>query len=339
MINIAVKYIEDSFHMNIDVEEWQDRFKLPHYLSSGYDYKLSTILSKRFIFVSRLHDDGKDVELIIRQISRINDELRSIETLVLVFKDMNAYVKEKLIKSHISFVVPGKQIYILELGAVFNQRRKVIYDRLMGKSDNKEREASIMTPTTQALFLNLMVNNDFSLSMEKISKQLRVTRMSISRSFDELLRLNLLTRNDSGSALYRFTDKRIKIWDIAQDYLVDPIMRTIYVDRNGLSKPVSNEFVISGESALAELSNLSHPKHRVYGLTNKEYKSISHDFVERPSRSSETMTLQLFRHALPTRDRILHPLALALVLKRTQDERVESELAYIVDQFFLSLGE
>lgn len=328
MIDSAILYIENNFGIMIIVDELPYINSLPLYLSKGYEYKLLRFFDKSFILVHKSSKENLNMNTINIHSLKIKSSLNFDYPIILVFDNVNPYLRKQLINERISFIVPGKMIFIFELGSIFYERQRSNYAKVKEIINDK------MTPSTQALFMYLITSDSFNHSMEYIAKELDLTKMSISRGFNELYNLGLIKKNEyvEGSK-YRFGKNRKDVWTDAQKFMINPVLKTITVHKD-IVDTNKYQFSISGESALTEISMLSSPNIMVYGITNKLFKQHKLSYEELPENESNSVTIQLFKHALPVIDGILHPLSIALVLKDEKDPRVEKEIEIMLDKYF-----
>jgi len=328
MIDSAIKYIENNFGVIIIEDDLPNKSNLPLYLSKGYEYKVIQFLEKSFILVHKLNNDNMDINSIKTHISKFKDSLDIDYPFIFILNHVNTYLRKLLINQKISFIVPGKMMLIFELGSIFYERQRSNY------VNTKEIPLDKMTPSTQALFLYLLTTNSFDRSMESIAKQLDLTKMSVSRGFNELYNLGLIEKNEyEESSTYRFKKSKKNLWIEALKYMSNPVFKTLHLHERTIESR-RNQFIISGESALSRFSMISAPKNNVYGITKKQFKNVRlnedelHLYIENP------VVIQLFTHKLPTIDDILHPLSIALVFKDEEDPRVQIEIEYMLNKYF-----
>ena len=125
----------------------------------------------------------------------------------------------------------------------------------------------------------------------------------------------------------------MKIWEDAQLYLVNPLFKTIRLHPESINRRLE-KFILSGETALSYYSLLMEPKNKIYGITKKDFNKIELDDNELNIYDDNYVIVQLFLHPLPTKNNILHPLSLALLLKDEQDPRIKIELRNLIDNYF-----
>lgn len=328
MIDSAILYIENNFGVKIIVDELNDINNLPLYLSKGYEFKLIEIFEKSFLLAYKCSKENLNMNAITIHSLKIKSSLNFDYSIIFVFDNVNTYLRKQLINERISFIVPGKMIFIFELGSILYERQRSNYAKV------KEVIKDKMTPSTQALFMYLITSDSFNRSMEYIAKELDLTKMSVSRGFNELYNLGLIKKNEyvEGSK-YRFEKNKKDVWTGAQKFMINPVFKTIAVHKDIVDMN-NYQFSISGESALTEISMLSSPNIRVYGITNKLFKQYKLSYEELPENDSNSVTIQLFKHDLPVINGILHPLSIALVLIDESDPRVRKEVEGILNKYF-----
>lgn len=330
VLDRAIQYLKDNFHCKVDLKEKLWTNKLPIYLSKQYDYMEVEINDSIFILIDCSKSKDLNAETYNKHITSIEKTMnRDIKlSFILVFDNISNYLRMRLISFELSFIAIGKQIYIPYLGKIFSERRESRYDIRVSRSTQK------MLPSTQALFLELMITQDFNISMEEMADRLNVTKMTVSRGYFELKNLGLVECDSKAkSSKYRFILDRKEIWGRAQDYLINPILKKVYIQSNSLGKEIKEKMIIAGESALAEYTMLSAPKQDEFGVTSRQYALISNRLEEVPMKESDSYVLYIFKHRMPYQAQKLHPLALVLMFKEEIDERIQGEIEFMMKTY------
>jgi len=329
MIDYAIQYIEDSFGIQVYKNDIINTDKLPIYLSKGYYYQQVKIFNRLFLLLSNRSNDYISINTYEDHIYKLRNMLEINYSIIFVFDELNSYYRHKLIEDHIPFIIPGKMIYIFELGTIFNERHNKKY---INSYNNYEYQR--MSPSTQSLFMYLMTTNDFYSSMEKIANKLRISKMSVSRGYNDLINLNLIEKSIfNESSEYHFKKDKMKVWKEVQLYLINPLFKVIRLHPESVSRR-KEEFVLSGESALSHHSMLMEPKNRIYGITKKDFNKLVLNDAELMIFDDNYVIVQLFVHTLPTNNNILHPLSLALLFKDEQDPRIKIEIDALIENYF-----
>lgn len=327
-LDSAIQYVQSSMGITATVMEWENTLKLPAYISVNYKFRKIRLFDRDFILSENSFKEDLSLDQIKKHFAKIKENNHIDDALILVLNQPSDYLRKQLIEASISFIIPGKQIFIPELGTAYNERQISKFSRT--KTLNNEK----MTPTAQSLFLFLMATLDFSLTMEQIALILNKSKMSISRGFKELNALGVIVEDNNENNKYKFNKSSKEIWEYTQKFLFNPIMRTVYINTQTIKSSHSDELTISGESALSRLTMLVGPEKEVYGVSNERFKSSFSDVLAVPYKDNNTVTIQLFRHELLSMNGVLHPLAIAVVLKDEFDERVTSELKHMINEYF-----
>ncbi len=328
MIDSVILYIESNFGVKIIQQEFQDMHNLPLYLSKGYEYTIIQFLDKSFMLAHKTNFDNLNINSINIHVSKIKNALNLDYPIILVFDHLNTYLRKQLINERISFIIPGKMIFIFELGAVFHERQRSNYTIV------KDSPLDKMAPSTQALFLYIITTDNFDFTMNDIAKNLDITKMSVSRGFNELHRLGIIEKNEYlDRGMYRFEKSKKEVWALAQKYMIDPVFKIFNVHQETVESR-RHLFIVSGESALSKFSMITPPSNRVYGITKKYFRKINLNDDELNIYDDNPAVIQVFKHTLPSNDGVLHPLSIALVLKDENDPRVRNEIEIMLDKYF-----
>lgn len=324
----AIRYVEVSFGVEIETFDWVERSKLPFYLKKAFAYNVIELFNQRFLLVNILEEE-LDFDTIQKHRLRLRTYLDANEPIIFVFNQLSNYLRKQLMNEKIAFIVPGKQIFILELGSIFSEKQRARFSTKSEKTNTK------WMPSTQALFLYLMRTDDFSSSMERIAKKLDLAKMSISRGFVELANLGLIEKvNGVGKDRFQFNSSKQNTWEKAVEHFIDPILKSYSIHKDTIDERIQNQFVVSGVSALTYHSMLSQPANRVYGITSKRFKEVLNEVIELPKYDKDAITIQVFNHTMQEKEGVLDPLSIALILKDEKDERIQSEVKHMLELYF-----
>ena len=172
---------------------------------------------------------------------------------VLYLNSVNAYSRKTMLEEGIPFVAEEKQIYMPFLGLM-----------------NSETENRIVKPVrtisfmTQKLILTALYDRWKDVNVTKASQILGVSKMSVTRCFDEMeyLQIPLLTE-DSGRRKISVEGKIREVWKEIKGFMISPVIK-----RFELVEDAGLDF-LAGLSALAELTLLSDNEYPVYGIGKK----------------------------------------------------------------------
>lgn len=164
------------------------------------------------------------------------------------------YIKEKLIEEGIPFVLKGKQVYLPFIGYLL--------------SNANERDIApvhLISFLTQRLIFTAIYEKWKNVTVSEAAVNLDVTKMSVSRCFDEIeyLNIDILGMKGKSRAITIPSDIE-KLWNDMKDTLRNPV-----IARYELQEDIKLEKK-AGISALCEYSLLSDNEFPTYAITKKE---------------------------------------------------------------------
>jgi len=321
----TLAYLNDNIGSVTDLGSVETTF-MPLFLRGEYAFNRAEILGKSIVLAEQLSNEDVTIDRIKNRKTKIYEFIDKEDSLVFVFSDMSEYLRRRLIEEKISFIVLGKSIFILELGTVFSERTISKYTKKLNVKSGH------MTPTVQALFLYLLRTQDFSSSMAEIASEISVSSMSVSRAFQELIRFGLIKSVDNDFLI--LNGSRIEVWQRAIPLMRNPVVKTVYIDPDGLTDSQRSYLILSGESALSRHSMLSAPSSEMYGIHKSDFMAKFKEVTLLPIREKNSLIVQLFRHKLFSADDCLDELSTALVLIDEADERVRGEVARMLEEYF-----
>lgn len=321
-IEEAASYIEFNFSGKVLLENPFPTSKLPLYLSSTYNFRMISYFDHDFL----LMDCSKTIELSIPSLEKHVRKVKEVcgydIEVILVFDDVTKYLRNKLIEKGVSFVVPGKQIFLPTVGRIFTEKR-------MNRYSKQKDSIYKISPTTEALILEIICSNEFPKHRSELARKLDVSEMSISRAIKEM-NSNEITSYNNVEDIGDFTKKIIRN---AKQIFAGPIMKKIYVKRDSIQKDLWRELSVSGESALSEETMLMRPRVDVFGIMNRKWKVLSTDIEEVPHEDLGVCQVELWRYQLPKISNRVHPIALYIMFMKEEDERIEKEMEILVERF------
>lgn len=330
MYSVIIEYLEKNFGGKATLERWNQVDDLPLFLRKTYIYNELHYYNRVFLLIdcSKKKDLGfNDLDKHINQIKRFASQEYEI---ILKFDRVTKYLRNKLISNKISFIVPGKQIFFPILGMIYSEKLVAKY-----KMDPSNLSINKMSPATQAVLIELVAENSGSFKQSDIAKKLWISRMSVSRAFRELQSLGILKEIEhSGKKTIVFSKNLIDTWKLASNYFINPKLKSVYVRTESIDQKLWGKLKLSGESALAEYSNMSEPKNKIYGISSSKWNKLEQMPVIEESKDVGMSIIEIWKHEMPVLDDMIHPLALLVLLKFENDERIIGELNNIEKEYF-----
>ena len=182
---------------------------------------------------------------------------------VFVAPALSPHNRARLIRHRVPFVVPGNQLYIPDLAIDLREHFRA----------RRRRRVDILSPAAQAvLFHRLLRLDEAATTPSLIAIPLHYSAMSIGRAFDELVDSGLAQTERHGKERHlRFKAEGRPLFDAARDLLRSPVRaeKSIFRihDFGALKR--------AGESALAELTDLSPPPLDTFAVAASDWKETA----------------------------------------------------------------
>lgn len=314
-------YLSKVLGITLRYCHWAGEASFPHHLKETYTFKQCELLNRRFLLCF-----SRDPELTPAAIEKHLDRVKRTTGLqgIFVANSLQSYNRKRLIERKIPFIIPENQLYLPDLGLDLRE-----HFRKMQKVVEK------LSPVSQVVVLSFLLKRlagADSLTPTGLAKQLPYTKVSMSRSLDELRSLQLIqTWKQGRRAVSRFISTGQEFWQTAKPFLRSPVQKRIYTD--SLHHHLSLK---AGESALSELTLLS-KRRDTWAVSSKEWKEFQEkNDVRTVPNASKDMTLAEFeiwryRPSLLSDGPLVDPLSLALSLQDQKDERVEIAIDELIN--------
>jgi len=316
------QYLEKTFKAHVDVDRWKDLTKLPLFLRERYTLFALHVFDKKMILILDSTDKEEKPSVIKKHMESVEKALGHVP--VYAKSMVTAYNRNRLIEKHIPFIVPGKQVFLPNVGLELKDRQR-----------QSERRADHLMPSSQVLLLYHLLGHDQNQPMtpDGMAKRFGYSKMTISRALDDLEKFNLGVHYKNGRN--RFVDfdvNRAATWKKALPYLKSPISTTHFVQ----PEVVKGIGLKSGLTALSVFTILNEPSNEVLAIGRDDWKSIERSESPRELPFLDTGVIQLeswkYDPALLSRSNTVDRLSLYLSLKDSADERIEMALDALLEE-------
>ncbi len=307
-------YISRLFGAELALAPFKGVDGLPYLLRGNYDFQLAVLNGQQFILMS---DRGKTMltpGAIAKHIELVSEyaKLPAVYTAV----SMAAYNRDRLLKRHIPFIIPGRQLYLPFLHAAFTE-----------SASGAPKEFSGLGTAAQ-LFILGWLNRKFQepLSITMAREFSGYSKISVIRAFDELEYFQLAERQGASRYLV-FPPSGRELWEKAMPLLKNPCRRIVGLD----SLPDALSPRVAGVNALARRTMLAESEPREYAVAVGEFNALSH--IQTVPKASAPVLLQLWTYspAALTTDEV-DPFSLYLTLKNEPDERIQIALDELMNE-------
>lgn len=174
-------------------------------------------------------------------------------------KTISAYAKQKMLEEGIPFILEDKELYLPFLGVALNNKKK-------------EKAPPVrIAYQTQKMLLTILYKGIADANVTKMAKILNVSKMSVTRCFDELEAFQLGMIDDNGKAgrHFRWTKTKGELWDTVRPFLRNPVEKEFSLDCLP-PWPLPK----SGLTAISHFSMLADNSFGTYAITKQAVKDL-----------------------------------------------------------------
>lgn len=241
-------------------------------------------------------------------------------------KTANSYSKEKMIEEGIPFVIQNKQIYLPFIGIMLSEQ-----------TDRQIMPVRMISYLTQKLLLCGLYEKWVNMTVTDIAEKMHVTKMSISRCFDEIQYLGIDVLGMKGkSRVICMQDDTKKLWENMKPMLRNPIIAKYELEEDIMLEQKA------GISALCEFSLLSDNEYPTYAITKKDLKDLKLKNHRKVTDGDEVgcVVLELGYFINFMNKGLEDPLSILLTLtnQELEDERVNSSVNEMLEEYVWSKG-
>lgn len=305
--------IDHIFGLSIRYEPWDKKSILPLYIVSNYQFYTAYIENIRCIVIKPI-DELPTLPSLKKQIQKI----RVIDDVpvVLYSKTISFYRRKSLLENHIPFMT-DKQVFLPFIGTLLVDEKET------------EKIKDKFVYSTQLLFLAYMYNHEKKVYVSDLSKSLPFSAMTLSRAVKQLDMTDLFSvYKDGVNKVIESKYSYKELFERIQHYLLTPVRHVGYMDQS----LVTDYMILSGESALSEMSMLNPSRIRTYAVYEKDFNNSQ--LIDELIDPDVQVKVEIWAYnpQLFTHTNIADTLSIVLSLKENKDERIEEVLEDILEK-------
>jgi hypothetical protein len=323
------KYIYEILGTPLEMVRVPDEHieRLPFYIKEMYRLFYARIFERPVVLA--IVNEGNDFSSL-----QFENSLRFInsamnKSVVLVLNNISVVLRSRLIGKKISFVVPGKQLYMPELMVDLREH--------FSNSTPRKVKDKLLPSAQFILLYHLLHDKDpiTHLSFKELAHKFDYTQTAISLAVENLKDNYLCEVTGTKEKYIQFEEQRASLWRLSTPHLVSPVIKQVYVDK----KP--DVFLLhSNVSALSEYSNISQERQEYYAIEKGLYYNlIKKGALINENKEEGAVCLEVWKYdperlvGNKTYESNVDPLSLYLSLKYNEDARIEMALEQIIDKF------
>ncbi|MHB8964237.1 MAG: hypothetical protein ACYC5K_13905, partial [Saccharofermentanales bacterium] len=250
-----IDYIEKLLHINVDLSPFNEADNLPLYLRGAYEFSILSLAGVHCLLAKP--KEFTNLATLRKQREQIA-KFTGMEC-IFCFQVLDNYKKQKLVSESIPFVIEYKQVFLPFLGVILE----------------KEREKKISPPEkfgvmTQRLLLMAIYNDWTEMHLNEIAKRMNVSKMTITRCFNELdLFFPGIVKKSGKTRLYKWYKGKKALWELVSPHFVNPVLNEYRLEE---ISPATDS-ILGGISAVCHYSMLSDNNYTTYAITKDNSKA------------------------------------------------------------------
>lgn len=315
------KALFDAFGFNFKEESIKPMKGLPVYLSSGRNFSVVKTKDIFFIIVSMQIEERFGALSLQKQLQQYM--AKSNMNVAFAFDTINKRQRDALVARGIPFIALPDQIFLPFLGISLSNKFK----------NTSALSSKKMMPATQSLFLYLLYYpNEYGLNKKTAAEKLGLTKTSITRASSQLLSMNLITEEKIGKEAFMLpVNKGLDLYEMATPFLINPVSKRMYIRDDTILKSA----VVSGESALSDVTMLNLPNVRTFAIYKELTKECTLINVDPQWDDYDYVQLELWKYdpRLFAKENIADPISLALSFESAEDERIAASIEEYLEEY------
>ncbi len=246
-------YLVALLHAPVTLTPWDGAGALPVFLSRRYGYFGARIARRDCLFMLARETAPLTPADIAKHVATI-EAAAGGHVVIFASRHLNATQRARLIGLGVAFAVPGNQLYVPQLAMDLREHFRAP-ERARGDH---------LSPVAQAvLFHHILTARDQGATPTALAQEMRYSAMSVGRAFDELAGRNLARIEKRGrEKTIHYTAAPGALIELSRTLLRSPVR-----GRHGvIFKREPPPLMLSGESALAALTDLNPPRLPTYAI-------------------------------------------------------------------------
>ncbi|MDB5098375.1 MAG: hypothetical protein JWM80_2796 [Cyanobacteria bacterium RYN_339] len=303
---------------------WGGAHELPYYLQDAFQWHEIDLLGQRVVLALETGDAKAKLRDVRSKLAKARGATN--QPIVYVTSALASYERRQLIEHKTSFLVPGNQLYIPDLGIDLREyfRQRISAPDALG-------------PATQAVLVTMLLQTEQAAwRAGELARALDYSPMTLSRVIRELEHAELVTTRGQGrSRQITLADGPAVIWERAMPVLRSPVKKVEWSSSHPMPAALHHA-PLAGASALAHHTMLAEPTSTVRAASPAQWKAATEAGLDlMREEQSRAIMWQVWSYK-PPRYRAaccVDPLSLTLSLRDEQDERVQIALEELKETF------
>jgi hypothetical protein len=322
------KYFQQILGVQLEIQELKKEQlnKLPFVFKSNFKFYSTTFRNHQLILLELNKEDTFNANQLRKQVVEIQKKLE--KRIIIVTDTITAINRKRLIENRISFIIPGKQMFMSEL----------LIDLQDFEKDKVFKKSVLLLPSAQLILLHQILHKEDNLSQytfKELAEKFQYTQMGITKAIENLKRLAIVKVEGTKEKNIIFEKDIQKLWKDSEGLCINPVMKTVYVDEKpqGLFK--------SNTTALEEYTDMNPSSIEYFAIEKKQFYELrKNNLLVNLNSENGNYALEVWKYNPElltkgiTNKNNVDPLSLYLSLKDGFiDERTDMALDQIIEKY------
>lgn len=310
------RYLSEVLHTDVRQEEAADMYEHLPLLYKGL-YTLYKVNSGGVEWIAM----KPKTDIRLSQIRKNRQYLEhNLQKNVAVFLDKaSIYSRDKMIEEGIPFAINGDTLYLPFLGLLMGTKQRVL------------KPVHQISFLTQKILIQGLYEGYDHATVSYLAEHLNVSKMAISKSFDEIEYLNIgVLDNDGRRRTITIVKGKEETWEQMRPFMRNPVIKVFTLKEDaGLQQ-------MAGISALSEYSLLADNNYHTYAIEKKRIASSGIRDMKEAGRGDDVgcRVFELGYFIDCIKKDVQDPLSVALSIEdEMDDERVEASVNEMLKEY------
>lgn len=341
MDNFKIKKLFNTIGLEANINDLN--LNLPILYLNRYELATLSLREKEFLLIKEKREGS--LETLVNQASYLKEKTGL--DFILVFTQCSERQKSDLLYARIPFMDYKKNFFIPEMGLLLQPSKQ-----LMKKTH--------FVPSEQLILIHLLLSKNSEIDISQLAETTSLSIPTIYRVLKKFIQNEWVVSNRIN---YIFVKSREAIFEEAEDYLFNPIKRSVYLDikmvdnlRWTLKKKSLEEWKVSNVTALSNISRLANNE-GYYAISKQVFNQLDKErkikYIQ--DKISDWTVLEIWEYEpcgfnytwhqwqnklfAPDEEQMIDPISLYLSLKENDDIRIEDEVEHLKSKIVRYLGE
>lgn len=288
---------------------------LPFFVKSNYKLFTTQLFGCELILVET--KEAISADRLKKQLDIIHADIQL--PVIAILKPTEAYNRSRLIQKKVSFVIPGKQMYMPSL---------LVDLKEFGVS--KEQKSEFLQPSVQLLLLyHLQVETLDGLNLKKIAEKLEYNAATITRAMKYLLINDICTLAGTKDKFVQFNFSKKELWTKTEAMMFNPIKKSSYF--TGILNDM--DLRKTNINALSQYSDLNPSLIHFYAAKPGTIQLLKEEYPNQVGQMDGDVCIEEWKYnpAKLSQTEFVDRLSLYLCFRESKDERIENALEQLTE--------